>query len=150
MFLRWLEISNYRSLEHVQIEDLSRFNVLIGRNNTGKSSVFRALALLGAVVTQTPSIEFDRVLTDLQMSRSLEIRLTFEPSTQERKELIRIIRSEGQGQERQDQLLQSPLLRQIRFVFKARAGRPDLLHLRELSVVAEDGLWATVQRMTGP
>lgn len=145
-----MEIKNYRSLEHVQIEDLSKFNVLIGRNNTGKSSVFGALALLGSLVTQTTSVEFDRVLTDLQTSRSLEIRMTFELSTQEREDFIRIIRSEVQGQERQSQLLLGSLLKRIDFFFKAQAGRPELLHLRELRVVAEDGQWATVQTMTGP
>ena len=43
MFLESLEITNYRSLEHVKLDHLQKFNVLIGRNNAGKSSVFNAL-----------------------------------------------------------------------------------------------------------
>jgi len=36
MLLHSLEIKNYRSLEHVTLNDLQQFNVLIGRNNAGK------------------------------------------------------------------------------------------------------------------
>ncbi len=47
MLLRTLEIQNYRSLESAALGDLSQFNVLIGRNNSGKSAIFGGLSLLG-------------------------------------------------------------------------------------------------------
>ena len=43
MFLHSLAVKNYRSLEEVRLEELGYFNVLIGRNNAGKSSIFKAL-----------------------------------------------------------------------------------------------------------
>jgi AAA15 family ATPase/GTPase len=46
MFLDALEVKNYRSLEDVKLDSFDRFNVLIGRNNTGKSSVIGVLDLL--------------------------------------------------------------------------------------------------------
>jgi len=133
----------------VRLDELGRFNVLIGRNNAGKSSVFRALALLSAVVSQGGSIEWDRVLTNFEATRALEIRLMFELRAWEREEFMNIIRTEGQGRERVDQLLRSPLLSRVEFFFKAHAGRPELLHLREIKILAEDGQWAVVERMTG-
>ena len=43
MHLRLLEIKNFRSLEHVELDRFDQFNVLIGRNNSGKSAFFGAL-----------------------------------------------------------------------------------------------------------
>jgi AAA15 family ATPase/GTPase len=49
MFLRSIEIQNYRSLEQVRLDNLQQFNVLIGRNNAGKSSVFEAISWLATI-----------------------------------------------------------------------------------------------------
>jgi len=54
MFLRSLAIKNYRSLEDVKLDKLDHFNVLIGRNNSGKSSVFGALQLVNGIVNNVP------------------------------------------------------------------------------------------------
>ena len=43
--LRSLEIRNYRNLRHLTIEKLGRVNLLIGKNNTGKTSVLEAIYL---------------------------------------------------------------------------------------------------------
>lgn len=40
------EISNYRGIDHLSIEDFSRVNVFLGQNSTGKSSVLECLLLL--------------------------------------------------------------------------------------------------------
>lgn len=41
-----VEITNFRGIEHLKIDDFSRVNVLLGHNNSGKSSVLEALMLL--------------------------------------------------------------------------------------------------------
>jgi predicted ATP-dependent endonuclease of OLD family len=41
-----LELQNFRGLEHVKFENLGRANLIIGGNNTGKTSVLEALVAL--------------------------------------------------------------------------------------------------------
>lgn len=149
MFLHSLEVKNYRSLEHIKLEGLSRFNVLIGRNNSGKSTVFSALAFLNKrLVLNAASEDQRRVLTDLDLSKALELCLVFEPNDLERAQFCEIVNHSG-TEERLDQLLKSRFLREIEFYFSAPAGAPDNLHLHRTSILTEDGQWATVQRVTG-
>mgnify|MGYP002522724822 CR=1 FL=1 len=41
-----LEINNFRGIEHLKIDDLSRVNVFLGQNSSGKSSVLESLLFL--------------------------------------------------------------------------------------------------------
>ena len=41
-----IEISGFRSLEEVRLEGLSRVNLLVGSNNSGKTSVLESVGLL--------------------------------------------------------------------------------------------------------
>lgn len=41
-----LEIKNFRGIDHLKINDFSRVNVLLGQNNSGKSTVLEAIAML--------------------------------------------------------------------------------------------------------
>lgn len=43
--LQSLEIRNYRNLRHLTIEKLGRVNLLLGKNNTGKTSILEAVAI---------------------------------------------------------------------------------------------------------
>ena len=43
--LHSLEIQNYRNLRHLKVETLGRVNLLVGKNNTGKTSVLEAMYL---------------------------------------------------------------------------------------------------------
>ena len=43
--LHSLEIRNYRNLRHLAIEKLGRVNLLVGKNNTGKTSVLEAISI---------------------------------------------------------------------------------------------------------
>ncbi|MDP9478952.1 MAG: AAA family ATPase [Actinomycetota bacterium] len=146
-----MEIENFRSLEHVRLDGIDRFNVLIGRNNSGKSSVLGALELLGRVLSNRDpgGVGWDRVLSRLDASRSLGVELTFELGPVERSSFFDLLglgsRFPG-GRERIDG---SPLLRRVRYLFRSPPGSPDLLHLRETRAIAEDGAWSVVQRMTG-
>src|SRR5438105_2455032 len=122
MFLHEVEIKNYRSLEHIRLDGLQQFNVLIGRNNAGKSSVFLALYDLYKILTGTgysPDI-----LTDRDARRTLEISLIFKPSQQERESFVDLLLSLGLDTQRRTAVLNSPLLRKIWFFFKSISLNP--------------------------
>src|SRR6266699_6105692 len=93
MLLHSLEISNYRSLEHIKLDNLQQFNVLIGRNNAGKSSVFQTLYELNNIYANR-GISAD-VLTRHDNTRALEINFTFKPNQQEREEFAEILIAAG-------------------------------------------------------
>lgn len=40
-----LEVKGFRGFEHLQIKHLGRINLIVGKNNVGKSSLLEALAL---------------------------------------------------------------------------------------------------------
>src|SRR5690348_8102297 len=45
LILNSLEISRFRAFRHLQIERLSRVNLIVGKNNVGKSNLLEALQL---------------------------------------------------------------------------------------------------------
>lgn len=56
--IQFLELKNFRAFEHIRFEDLGRANLIIGGNNTGKTSVLEALVLAlgsGRQVLHLPS-----------------------------------------------------------------------------------------------
>jgi AAA15 family ATPase/GTPase len=87
MFLRELDIRNYRSLEAIQLAGLSGLNVLIGRNNSGKSAVFGALEVLNKAI-HGQDFEWSTALTAKDPKRALEIRLLFEMTADDRRQFI--------------------------------------------------------------
>src|SRR5260221_3878859 len=148
MLLHTIEIKNYRSLEHVKLENLQHFNVLIGRNNAGKSSVFLALQQLGQALHG--QILFPpEVLTDRNSNRALEIRLTFKPNYQEREAFIDLLITAGFNSSHREEVLQSPFFRMVKFLFRSVAGNPGVIHLRETQLLTQDGTWVTIHRMVG-
>src|SRR5688572_14188561 len=128
MLLSELEIKNYRSLEAVQLEGLTKFNVLIGRNNAGKSSVFGALLRLSDHI-QGRAIPFESLRTDKENNRSIELRLGFLLAEVEREPVIDQICSHERWKSRRAELAKSPLLRQVEYHF-ASPPKQDFIHLR--------------------
>src|SRR5947209_2225527 len=45
LILNSLEINNFRGFRHLQIERLGRVNLIVGKNNVGKTSLLEALQL---------------------------------------------------------------------------------------------------------
>lgn len=41
-----IDIKNFRGIDHLKIEDFSRVNVFLGQNNSGKSTILEAIAML--------------------------------------------------------------------------------------------------------
>src|SRR5713226_9064243 len=88
MLLYSVEIKNYRSLEHVTLDNFQQFNILIGRNNAGKSAIFLALYDLNKALYHNQPIP-QEALTGRDAMRSFEINLAFELRNKEREEFIR-------------------------------------------------------------
>jgi predicted ATP-dependent endonuclease of OLD family len=145
MLLNTLEIKNYRSLEDVKLEGFKQLNVLIGRNNSGKSSIFSALQLLHSFISGRP-IDFS-VLTSQDRNRSLEMRLLFDMTSRDRREFLTYLQP-GANEDRLEVLYDSPLLRQLEFGFKIRISQPNeldnILGIRSVRMLAEDGEWAVI------
>jgi AAA15 family ATPase/GTPase len=62
--IQFLELKNFRAFEHIRFEDLGRANLIIGRNNTGKTSVLEALVMKmgsGKQIMDLPSTFRDNV-----------------------------------------------------------------------------------------
>src|SRR5205814_3861959 len=99
MFLHSLEIKNYRSLEDIKLDNLDHFNVLIGRNNSGKSTIFGGLSLLNGVIQGAVPIDWATALTGQRTDRSLELHLVFEPRQEDREQFIGLLCAAGQSEE---------------------------------------------------
>lgn len=44
--IKTIEISNFRGIDHLKIDDFSRVNVFLGQNNSGKTTMLEAIAML--------------------------------------------------------------------------------------------------------
>ena len=65
--IQFLELKNFRAFEHIRFENLGRANLIIGRNNTGKTSVLEALVMKmgsGEQIKALPSTFRDHVQHD--------------------------------------------------------------------------------------
>lgn len=82
--LRSLEIHNYRNLRHLTIERLGRVNLLLGKNNTGKTSVLEAVA----IHINRGSVDFLLQLTDERGENYMRGETTPRRSTESVKEAI--------------------------------------------------------------
>jgi hypothetical protein len=147
MLLQELEIKNYRSLEHVTLTGLREFNVLIGRNNSGKSAVFGALTLLNNSIRGAGG-EGAGVLTAADMSRSLEIRLVFYPGVEDRRAFLATFAG-PRFEARRDAMYNSALFRFIDFSFASTPGNPQAMYLREMKISTEDDSIASIHKLAG-
>lgn len=147
MLLTRLGIRHFRSLEDVTFEGLSSLNVFVGRNNAGKSSVQVLLQKFASVV-RGESVDWTGVITQPDAAaRRLQLDLTFTLSPAERERLLQGLSGD---QERIKALIETPLFRTARYVFESPSGNPELLHLRRVTLPAEDGKDADVVRMAAP
>ena len=58
-----IEIKNFRGIDHLTIDDFSRVNVLLGQNNSGKSSVLEAISLLTGMGNPDAALNMNRLRT---------------------------------------------------------------------------------------
>lgn len=154
MFLKRLEIKNFRSLEHVVLDDLGHMNVIVGRNNTGKSTILGALMHLRAILSGSGETvsqgnpvphHLQRLLTAQDLSRHIEMRLTFSPSQEERRNWIDVLPFGDEHTRATDRRLASQLLTEVEYFFRSAPGVPWQLNLARTSVRDEDGKVAVIQ-----
>lgn len=101
MNLETISIKNFRSIEDIEVENCGNFNVLIGKNNSGKSNILSAIHTFftciqsGNVVALDPPI--GKAIDSFQKNTEIpiEITLTFFLSLAERDALIRDIVTES-------------------------------------------------------
>ncbi|MDE5625634.1 MAG: AAA family ATPase, partial [Muribaculaceae bacterium] len=43
-----IEISNFKNFRHLRIDNIGRVNLIVGKNNAGKSSLLEAVSILAA------------------------------------------------------------------------------------------------------
>ena len=89
-----IQIKNFRSIADCELNNCSGFNVLIGKNNSGKSNIlaavnaFFSVAREGAIISLSPTIGRGVDFHNNNPLRPAEVALTFLMSDEERKELV--------------------------------------------------------------
>lgn len=141
MRLTDIRVRRYRSLEDVELVGLREFNVLVGRNNAGKSSILRAIQHVATVAGGQPSGTVD-VFTDADPSKALSFELAFELSDGERQGYLQSL--ESRPPKRRDQLVASPFARKVRIVVGTEGRDANALGVSRLELAGEDGGWATI------
>jgi len=101
MKLESVNIKRFRSIESGELADCGGFNVLIGKNNSGKSNILSAIYAFfacmksGNVVTLNPPIRQEIDFFEKEIEFPIDITLTFSLSLAERDALIRDIVTEA-------------------------------------------------------
>ncbi|MHA1285712.1 MAG: AAA family ATPase, partial [Promethearchaeota archaeon] len=84
-----IEIENLFGYKKASFQDLKNYNVLIGKNNAGKSNLFRILTALSNIFQGnelSPNILFDS-----NINKKASLTLTFSLSNEERKSIFKIL-----------------------------------------------------------
>lgn len=84
MKIRYIELKNFRNYKKVIIDDLSRVNVLIGKNGIGKTSIIEAIYL--GSVTKTFRSNSDKNVINYESSNS-KIKIKIESENKKKKTL---------------------------------------------------------------
>jgi AAA15 family ATPase/GTPase len=69
LILSSLEIRKFRGFQHLQIERLGRVNLIVGKNNVGKSNLLEALQMY-ARRASTPTI-ISEIMETSQLSKEI-------------------------------------------------------------------------------
>ena len=101
MKLETVSIKRFRSIKSVQLVNCGRFNVLIGKNNSGKSNILSGIGAFftcirdNSVVTLAPPVKQEIDFFEKRTELPIEIAVTFSLSLAERDALIRDIVTEA-------------------------------------------------------
>jgi predicted ATPase len=142
MKLTRFSVKNFRSLESVELTGLSQFNVLIGKNNSGKSSCFAAIRFLSDVIHGGAIWSWgDNILSKFSNHQSWEIELEFEVHPKDRQNIIPLLAREADV----DEWLQSGCLRGVQFKFRSSPLDPKIVYPKETRVRGRKGSWMLYQ-----
>jgi len=65
MLMESFEVENFRSLKHLKLDKLARVNLLVGKNNSGKTSVLEALY---AIIGISTPVWFESIMRERELS----------------------------------------------------------------------------------
>ncbi len=151
MELESLRIQNYRSLEDVRLENLGRINVLVGRNNAGKSAIVNALLDFGEILRQNSS--GDQMIKSVDLHSRMpsrndalffKIDLEFQLNKREHKDVLTFILNQTNQNiqhKMHDYLNDSHAFRKIKFNFWVDPQNSKRILLKSLGLTAYDGAW---------
>ena len=72
-----IEIKNFRGIDHLEIDDFSRVNVFLGQNNSGKSTVLEAIAMLMSMSNPDVPQQINAVRARKPFSNFIDIKYFF-------------------------------------------------------------------------
>lgn len=145
MLLMRIRIQGFRSLLDVELKGLGRLNVLIGRNNAGKSSVLRSIQHLAESLSGAASNDLS-FLTDSNSKQALSYELEFDLEPDDRRILLDNLEA-GQPGTRPEAIRASALATRLRYTFRSPQGSPMPLNLHQTLMSGEDGAFSTVQEV---
>ncbi|NES73516.1 MAG: ATP-binding protein, partial [Okeania sp. SIO2D1] len=97
MRLNSVKIKRLRSIEEVELKDCGDFNVLIGKNNAGKSSILLAINTFfecikgGNIITLNPTLKKEIDFFNKETDSSIEIVVNFGLDSNDKKDLMKVI-----------------------------------------------------------
>ena len=100
MFLQSISIRNFRSIEQLRLGNCRELNILIGKNNAGKSNILSAIHAVfvalagGRIVVPRPEIGREIYFFNKNTQQAIDISLDFSLALAERDALLRDIASE--------------------------------------------------------
>lgn len=101
MNLQSVAIRHFRSIEAIELQNCGPFNVLIGKNNSGKSNILTAISAFfhcirgGNIGTLDPSIGQEIDFHNRETTKPIEITLAFALAVAERDQLVAAIANEA-------------------------------------------------------
>ncbi len=145
-----VRVENCRSIEKAELVGLDQINVLIGKNNAGKSSFFQALQFVAQLLQGTSS-EWQRTVRAQTPLRPFRVDLEGELTLSEREYFFRTVVGQNDYSDQiLSSVLASPAFSRARFVFEMDLPQYGTLHLTTTSVLSSDNAWAICQRMKNP
>lgn len=72
-----IEINNFRGIDHLKIDDLSRVNVFLGQNNSGKTSVLECLLLIMGMSSPDMPHSLNRLRSHTNTTGVIDVRYMF-------------------------------------------------------------------------
>lgn len=136
MFLEEIGVENFRSIESGRLPRLAQYNLLIGQNNVGKSSLQEVLFLTMLHISAAPQHVTPR-REGLSALRNCTVRLHFRLSHKERRDFLGLL--VDQSQTEKERILSSPFLQEMELKLSFH-GDYSTLFLEDFSVLAIDGL----------
>ena len=72
-----LEIKNFRGIDHLKMEDLSRVNIFLGQNNSGKTSILECLLLILGMSSPDMPQSLNRLRSRNNITGVVDVRYMF-------------------------------------------------------------------------